>query len=117
MTMMATLVEHADGRKFVRTGECDGCATHAVAQCCTFMVLPLARPLSEDEAYWVGLHPGVTAEGNQLRIDSVCSALVDGRCSLFGSEERPAMCERAPELPQQLLPGCAYSLVEIERDT
>ena len=107
----ATLITHADGRRFLRTGECDGCG--GLASCCNHVQLPLARPLSEDEAKWVNLHPGVSVVGDHIRIDSVCSALENGRCTLFGKPERPAMCVRAPELPQQLLPGCSYTLVEL----
>ena len=109
----ADVIQHADGRRFLRTGECDGCCGREVAQCCTFLILPLARALSADEAMWVGLHPGVSVEGDQLRIDSPCSKLEDGRCSIFGTPERPDLCVRYPELPQQLLPGCSYELVEL----
>lgn len=113
----AALIEHADGRTFLRQGECDGCAREGVpaAQCCTFMTLPLARPLSEDETRWAELHPGVTIEGSLARISLTCSALVDGRCTLFGSPERPAICERYPEMPEQMsvLAGCAYTFTEV----
>ena len=36
----ADLITHADGRKFVREGECDGCARPGLTpgQCCTFIV-------------------------------------------------------------------------------
>ena len=109
--MVADLIQHADGRTYLRTGECDGCKGKAT--CCTFLMFTLQRPLSEDEARWANLHPGVHVEGDSLRLDIACSALVDGRCSLFGSEERPAMCVRYPELPQQLLEGCSYEMKEV----
>lgn len=109
----ADLIVHADGRRYLRTGTCNGCASHALAQCCTFLQLPLARGLTSDEARWVGLHPGVTVVGQSVRIDISCGALHEGRCTLFGLPERPALCERYPEQPDQVLVGCAYQLLEV----
>jgi hypothetical protein len=111
LVVSADLIQHADGRTYLRTGECDGCKGKAT--CCSFLMFTLSRPLSEDEARWANLHPGVHVEGDSLRIDTPCSALDHGRCSLFGSEERPAMCVRYPELPQQLLVGCSYEMKEV----
>ncbi len=108
---MGALIEHADGRTFVREGECDGCGGEA--RCCTFIELPLARALSEDERDWAGLHPAVSSDGSTIRIDAACSALQDGRCALFGDPERPAICGRSPELPEQVLAGCSYTLEEV----
>lgn len=106
----AALITHADGRVFLREGECDGCQRPGVkaANCCTFMVLPLARSWSADEASWAALH-GVKVEGATATLQIACSALSeDGRCGLFGKPERPAMCNRYPEMPEQLLEGCAF---------
>lgn len=107
----AVLIEHADGRAFTREGECDGCA--GTAQCCTFLMLPLSRNLSDDEQRWVALHPGLSVVGSSIRFDVACSALHEGRCSLFGQPERPQMCVRYPELPEQVLAGCSYTLKEV----
>ena len=107
------LISHADGSQFIRTGACDGCASGRVAQCCTFLELPLARGLSADEQRWVNLHPGLSVHGQNVRIEVECGALHNGFCSLFGSAERPEMCVRYPELPGQLLEGCAYSLEKV----
>ena len=109
--MNADLIQHADGRKYLRTGDCNGC--DGLAQCCTFMALPLARNLTEDESRWVSLHPGMSVDGSTLRIDIACSALDNGRCTLFGTPDRPDMCGRYPEVPEAVLPGCAYSLMEV----
>lgn len=76
------------------------------------MVLPLARAWSPDEAHWASLH-GITVEGNTATLNVACSALTkEGRCELFGKPERPAMCDRYPEMPEQVLAGCAYRLTE-----
>ena len=114
--MDADLITHADGRKFYRIGQCDGCKRPDVkqAQCCTFLNLPIQRELSEDEMRWVNLHPGVTTDGSTVSFNVACTALnEDGTCSLFGKPERPEMCVRYPELPSQVLEGCAYSLLEV----
>mgnify|MGYP001571890559 CR=1 FL=1 len=112
--MEAALITHADGRRYIRTGECDGCKHGRVAQCCTFLAMPMQRHLSADEARWAELHPGILVQDNFMVVNVACSALTDdGLCSLFGSPERPAMCERFPELPEQVPEGCAYKLVEV----
>ena len=115
--MDADLISHADGRRFIREGACDGCKRHDVklAQCCTFLNLPLQRALSDDERMWVELHPGLEVKAQTVNFNVACSALnEDGTCSLFGLPERPAMCVRFPELPEQVLEGCAYSLTEVK---
>ena len=106
----AVLIKHADGRAYIREGVCNGCG--GLASCCQYLMLPLARPLSEDEQHWVALHPGVSIVGSSIRIDTACGALDEGRCSLFGKEDRPQMCVRYPELPEQVIAGCAYTLKE-----
>jgi hypothetical protein len=111
--VQADLITHADGRRYLRTGECDGCASTKPGQCCTFLQFPLAREFSADELAWAELHPGVTIIGQSARIDIPCGALDHGRCTLFGHPERPKLCERYPEQPDQLLDGCAYELVEV----
>src|SRR3972149_7149506 len=103
--VIGSLIEHADGRKFIRIGECDSCRTTKPGQCCTFVQLPLARMLSTDEVKWVELHPGLRVSGQSIRIEVACSALDGALCSLFGKPERPALCERYPEEPAQLLAG------------
>lgn len=113
---LADLITHADGRRFLRTGLCDGCALIHPGQCCTFVRLPLARALSADEQRWVALHSGLSIVGQSIQIDVACSALDGGRCSLYGLPERPQLCVRYPELPEQVLAGCAYTLTEIARN-
>ena len=107
------LIEHANGPHYLRSGDCDGCSTGKVAQCCTYLELPLARNLSSDEQGWVTLHPGASIRGQSVRIEIPCSALSGGFCSLFGSPDRPQMCIRYPELPEQVLTGCAYTLEKV----
>ena len=108
----ADLIQHADGRTFVRFGECNGCLGKAA--CCQFLMLPLARALSEDEVRWVELHPMVRIDDQNVRIESRCSALDnEGRCTLFGTPKRPEMCVRYPEQPEQLVPGCSYELESV----
>jgi len=97
----------------------------------------LARSLTPDEHRYVRLHGGISVKDNllsvgedtpvrliagqpgtytprdgySLRIDVPCSALdQEGRCSLFGSPERPEMCSQWPDQPEQIadLNGCAY---------
>lgn len=105
------MIRHADGRAFVREGACDGCGGRAL--CCQYLELPLARELSADERRWVDLHPGLSVVGATIHIDTACGALDDGRCTLFGKPERPAMCVRYPELPEQVIAGCAYTFEEV----
>ena len=109
--MLADRIAHADGRVFLRMGECDGCAHTAPGQCCTFVRLPLARSLTEDETRWVHLHPGLTVIGQTIDIQAACQALDHGRCTLFALPDRPTLCGRYPEQPDQVLDGCAYELV------
>ena len=89
--------------------------------CCRYIELPLARPLSLDEEYWVSLHPGVSLKhmGRTVRIEITCSALTeDGYCSLYGLETRPAMCEAWPDKPEEQAPeGCAYLIPELTLNT
>lgn len=107
--MQADLITFID-REYLRTGECDGCKATDPGACCKFIVMP-ERPLTADELKWVRLHPGV--EGLTGRHDIPCSALSEGVCTLYGSPERPEMCVRYPEMPEQLIPGCAYTLTEV----
>ena len=93
-----------------RTGECDGCG--GKAPCCTYVKLPLARELTSDEVCWVELHPGLKVEGQSVRIDVACSALVGGKCALYGEPERPEMCGRYPEVAG-LDEGCAYKFERV----
>lgn len=102
-------------RAYLRTGQCDGCIKSIPGACCRYLVLP-ERPVSADELAWLRLHPGAEAmyaEGKTGRVDIPCSALVEGMCSLYGLPERPQMCDRYPELPEQLIEGCAYALTEV----
>ena len=110
---MTDLISFAD-RTYIREGACDGCPKNPGA-CCQFVVLP-ERPLTADELNWLRLHDGAEAlmlAGARGRIDIPCSALVGGVCSLYGSEQRPQMCVRYPEIPEQLIEGCAYTLMEV----
>ena len=101
--------------KYERTGECDGCNRPGLTpgQCCTYIQLPLARPLSPDERKWVELHPGITINETSVRIETACSALTEeGRCSLYGLPERPLLCATYPQQPF-LDEGCSYQFKEI----
>ena len=112
---MTHLISFTD-RAYIREGECDGCPKNPGA-CCQFVVLP-ERTLNEDELKWLRLHHGAEnlwLTGVRGKKSIPCSALVDGRCSLYGSPERPEMCGRYPEIPEQLIEGCAYTLASIER--
>ena len=110
---MESLITHADGRVYLRSGECDGCITTRPGRCCTFIALPLARAMSSDEVRWIELHPGLSVQGQTIQIETACSALEGGRCALFGKPERPELCERYPEQPNQILAGCRYTLTEV----
>ena len=107
--MKAELLTFPD-RKVLRSGECNRC--QGEARCCKFMVLPLARVFSADETKWAALH-GVRVEGDTAFIDIQCSALDGDRCTLYGTPERPEMCVRYPELPEQLVAGCSIPLLEV----
>ena len=95
---------------------CDGCSD--LGQCCRYVELPLARVLTQDEASWVKLHPGlslildVRADRVQqtIRIETRCRALAhDGMCMLYDRPERPEMCSVWPDDPiNQAPPGCVF---------
>lgn len=89
--------------------KCDRCPDPGM--CCRYVELPLARPLTEDETRWVELHDGLRMTApNVIHIDVNCSALTEeGRCSLFGTDSRPVMCEVWPDQPETQAPvGCVY---------
>lgn len=81
--------------------------------CCRYVELPLARPLTRDEANWVELHPGIAMkDARTVRIETNCSALQpDGLCGLYGTPLRPEMCGRWPDGPNQAPEGCVYQEV------
>ena len=66
------------------------------------MVVSVADP---DSWKWLKYMPEKV-----IRIETKCSALTDeGRCSLYGTAERPEMCERWPDDVEAQAPvGCAY---------
>ena len=107
----STIIEFPDGTRFRRTGECHGC--EGTGQCCTYIQLPLARALSGDEIRWVELHPGLTVRGQDIRIEIACSALVEGKCTLYGTPDRPHICDLYPESPD-LDEGCGYKLEKLK---
>lgn len=112
---MTDLIAFADGRQLLRHGDCDGCNRPGLnpGACCDHILLPLSRAYSEDEMAWANLHGLTFLDPSTITIPNRCAALTDeGRCSLFGLPERPAMCGRYPEIPEQLLAGCAYSFTE-----
>ena len=105
---------------------CSGCPDQGM--CCRYIELPIqfTRRLTEDEVHWVNLHPGFEAGPNWVtapfRADPVlahpgmerwniaCSALAaDGTCQLFDRPERPEMCSRSPDGPNQTPDGCLYN--------
>ena len=107
--MTSELIVFPDGTTYRRSGECDGCrrADVPAAQCCSYVMVP-DRPLSEDEINWLQLHGLDEHVEHDVRLESPCSALVEGACSLFGKPERPNMCALYPELPG-LDEGCSFS--------
>ena len=96
----------------VRRGKCDGCKRPGLTagQCCTYLLLRLARVPSADEKKWIELHEGLKVlNGAMLRIDTACSALTEGGdCALFGTEDRPDLCKLYPIAPEHMPDGCAY---------
>ena len=89
--------------------KCDRCPDPGM--CCRYVELPLARELTADERNWVELHPGLRmTAANVIRFEVNCSALTpEGRCSLFGTAERPDMCTRWPDALEQVPEGCIYA--------
>ena len=102
----------------VRQGTCqpDVCGS----ACCTFVMLDV-NPLYRQDAdmlAWLALH-GVTVTeqaGHTLaRLPLACTALgPDGRCTLYGRPERPALCSAFPMAPASLvgLDACTYTFTE-----
>lgn len=81
--------------------------------CCRYVELPLARNLSADEIRWVELHEGLSIRGRNVRIEVSCSALMDGKCSLYGTPLRPQMCAVWPDRPAEQAPfGCVFLEME-----
>ena len=94
----------------VRVGGCNvGCGA-----CCLYLELPLdPRLLTNtqerlaDWIHWAELHgvkvyPSGRGKDFQLvaRVESKCTELTDdGRCGLYGKEERPDLCKRYPMHP------------------
>ena len=96
--------------------------------CCRYVELPIQfwRQLTDDECKWINLHPGFHATPTMVaapwqpeptvahpgtqRWDVACSALAaDGSCKLYGQPERPEMCSRWPDGPNQAPTGCLYN--------
>ena len=80
-----------------REGFCkEGCGA-----CCTFVLLNVNPAyLEKDVRHWLNLH-GITLSerGGQVwaKISVPCSALTeDRRCGLFGTPERPKLCNDWP---------------------
>ena len=107
------LIIFPDGVTYRRFGTCDGCASGVLrATCCRYVLLP-DRDLNADESHWLALHGLDSSAPRNIRIDVTCTALTtDGDCSLFGTDERPAMCANYPELPG-LDPGCSYTFAKV----
>lgn len=91
----------------VRQGACQPVACGSA--CCRFMVLevnPIYRT-DRDQAAWLGLHGVDLLEVNGrtvARVPVPCSALTEaGACGLYGTPERPEMCETFPDGPLALI--------------
>lgn len=89
-----------------RTGTCQ--PERCNAACCRFLILDV-NPIyltDPDAAAWVGLHGIELAEhdGRVLaRIPLACLMLAPtGDCLLYGTPERPALCEAFPQTPASL---------------
>lgn len=90
-----------------RLGSCE--PARCGSACCQFIVVEV-NPIylrQPDLASWVRLHRLELLEhaGRTLvRIPMACSALAtDGRCTLYGMPERPAICQDFPMTPASLL--------------
>ena len=107
--MTSELIVFPDGTVLRRLGECDGCVRADVppAQCCTYVMVP-DRDLSDDELNWLQLHGLDESIERGVRMETPCSALVDGQCELFGQPGKPTLCSNYPELPG-MDPGCAFT--------
>lgn len=59
------------------------------------MMLPLAYDVIEDHKRWAELHKGVSIIKRDgisfMRVDTECSKLVDGKCSIY--KDRPNVCK------------------------
>jgi Fe-S-cluster containining protein len=92
---------------WIRLGSCEpGLCGSA---CCRFIVLEV-NPIylaDADTAAWVRLHGIELTERNGrtlARLPLPCTALdSDGRCTLYGSPERPDICVTFPVTPAALL--------------
>jgi Fe-S-cluster containining protein len=106
---------------YTRTGSCQ--PEQCGAACCRFFWLEV-NPVylaNADAAAWVRLHGIELVEhaGRTLaRLPLACTALdAQGRCSIYGQPERPAMCDAFPVTPASLLgveAVCTYTFREAE---
>mgnify|MGYP001605524450 CR=1 FL=1 len=111
---------------YLRSGGCSlGCGA-----CCQYLVLPLDKRLLnntterlDDFIYWAKLHGiEITNDGDWLaaRIPLPCKELDQETllCKLYGTPERPDICNRYPRSPADILniKDCTYEF-EIINDS
>ena len=92
---------------------CENCNIRG--KCCSYVELPLARKLSNDEARWVQLHEGLRivkdsmSQGDAVRIEVQCSMLdTEGKCRLYNTSYKPHLCSIWPTSREQVPEGCEY---------
>ena len=104
----------------VRQGECNTCNGRGL--CCSFLRLqvPPEYGTNPDVKNWVELHgvKVVTMDGGTFAVlQQPCSALTEeGLCSLYGTPERPDLCNHWPATPAALMgveDDCSYSFTEV----
>lgn len=113
------------GKSWRRTG---GCHTKC-GVCCEVIILPLDRRLLRSAAYWEkfkhylevrGLQVVVSPTRFEVRFPITCQHLQDDKsCGIFGTPERPELCNRWPRMPYDLFEtgldeACTYQWKEEE---
>ena len=104
---------------FVRGGTC----TRGCGECCTSIRLqvPPAYERTPDIKHWIELH-GLKVvrigEAAFVVIPNRCSALTaDNLCSLYGSADRPRLCDAFPATPAAITgleDVCTYEFRQVE---
>lgn len=88
----------------VRTGAC----TPGCGACCQWIELQVAARYARnpDTRKWLKLHGIEITQDDNLAFATIplpCRALLpDGRCSLYGTPDRPDLCGRYPATPADL---------------
>ncbi len=96
-------IDH-DGNAWTRGG---GCNVECGGKCCNYIRLQVPNEYitNPDIKKWVELHGIKLMEidgGTFAMLSLTCGALEDGKCSLFGTEDRPELCGHWPATPSAL---------------